>query len=93
MSAVLLTADIESGILARVFDPANGTWSAEAAQAVLAISLPDADRNRMNELAAKARAGILEGDEELEIEGYRHVCRLLELIKAKSRAALKTSAA
>ena len=93
MSGSLLTTDIEAGILTRVFDPANGTWSAEAAQAVLAVSLPVADKQRMDELAAKARAGTLEGDEELEIEGYRHVCRMLELIKAKSRATLKDSAA
>ena len=35
MSAVMLTADIEAEILARIFDPANGIWSAETAQAVL----------------------------------------------------------
>jgi hypothetical protein len=93
MSAVMLSSDIEAEILARVFDPANGTWSAEAAQAVLAIGLPDGDRKRMDELAAKARAGTLEGEEELEIEGYRHVCRLLDLMKAKSRAAIKNPAA
>lgn len=93
MNAAAITTDIEAAIFARVIDPANGSWSPEVAQAILSLSLPPEDRQRMDELAAKARAGSLEPDDELQIEGYRHVCRVLELMKAKSRTVLKPSTA
>jgi hypothetical protein len=43
----------------------------------------------MNQLAIKSREGSLNADEQLEIESYRHACRLLDLMKAKARLSLK----
>ena len=43
----------------------------------------------MDELAAKARAGELTADEEIEIENYRQVGCLIELLKSKSRQFLR----
>ena len=45
----------------------------------------------MDELAAKARAGELSADEEVEIENYRQVACLIELMKSKARPFLRGS--
>lgn len=87
-----ITANNEAAILGRAIDPANGNWSASIAEGILAIGLSPADRERMNELAAKARDGRLDAEEEIEIESYRQATRLLELMKAKARASLKRAA-
>jgi hypothetical protein len=57
-----------------------------AAHGILSLTLSSSDRDRMNELAAKARDGSLGADEQLEIESYRQACRLLDLMKALKRA-------
>jgi hypothetical protein len=43
----------------------------------------------MNELAAKAAAGTLDSDEDLDIDRYRSAARLLEILKLRSRISLK----
>jgi len=46
----------------------------------------------MNFLAAKAREGSLIEQESAELENYRHVGRLLEVLKSKARLSLKSNA-
>lgn len=89
MTPSSITANNEAAILGRAIDPTNGNWSASVAEGILAIGLSQTDRERMNELAAKARDGHLDAEEEIEIESYRQATRLLELMKAKARASLK----
>ena len=79
---------IKAAILTRLIDPSNGSWSAEAARAILTIELPADDRARLNELAANARDGSLSAEETAELESYRRVGRFLELMKAKARLSL-----
>ena len=79
-----------AAILSRVVGPENANLSREAARSILNIRFPESDRDRMNELAEKARAGVLAGDDEAELENYRHVGRLLEVLKSKARLSLKT---
>ena len=79
----------EASILSRAIDPDSGVWAPSVAQGILSLALSSADRERMNELAAKARDGSLGADEQLEIESYRQACRLLDLMKAKARLSLK----
>jgi hypothetical protein len=88
MSLAAVTTGFESSILARVVDPARGDWPPAAAEAILSLSLAAVDKQRMNELAGKASAGTLSPDEELEIESYRQIGRILELLKARARASL-----
>ena len=80
----------EAAILSRVVSPENGDLSRDAARSILQITFPHSDRERMNELAEKARDGTLGNDEETELENYRHVGRLLEILKSKARLSLKT---
>ena len=83
----------EAAIFARVVSPDNANLSRDAANSILQITFPAADRERMNSLAEKARDGALSANEAAELEHYRHVGRLLEVLKSKARLSLRTRAA
>jgi hypothetical protein len=87
MSATAETS--EAAILSRVIRPDNGTWSREAAESIMEFYFPPADVRRMNALAAKARQGTLSDTEEAQLESYRGVGLLLELLQSKARLSLK----
>ena len=89
MSVAVETSEV--AILSRVVRPDSGTWSKEAAKCILGFDFPPADVRRMNALAAKARQGILSAAEEAQLENYRDVGRLLELLQSKARLSLKRS--
>jgi len=59
--------------------------------AILDFDFPPADVRRMNALAAKARQRTLSEVEEAQLENYRDVGRLLELLQSKARLSLKHS--
>ena len=79
----------ESAILERASTADNESWSPQAARAILAFRLADADLRRADELAAKARSGSLTGEEKENLENYLRVGRLLEFKKAKALLSLK----
>jgi hypothetical protein len=83
------TANMATAIWSRMLDAGCDTWSPDTARGILSIKLSAADRERMSELAVKIREQALTPDEEIEIESYRQVTRLLELMKAKARVSLK----
>ena len=82
----------EAAILRRVIEPERGNWSRAAAESVLNFRFPSPDVERMNLLAAKARAGDTSPDEQAELESHMRVGRLLELFQSKARLSLKTAA-
>ena len=75
-------------MLSRVIGSEDGSWPKEAAESILQFAFPQTDRERMNSLAEKARAGQLDPQEQSELDGYMRVGRFLELIKAKARLSL-----
>ncbi len=79
----------EGAIWGRVIRPAQDGLSAEAAQAFLGLRFDQADRQRMHELAEKAREGILTPEEKEEVAAYERVGSLLSLLKAKARLCLR----
>ena len=81
----------EVAILSRIVCPDRGRWSREAAESILEFDFPTADVRRMNALAGKARRGALSIAEEAQLENYRDVGRLLELLQSKARLSLKRS--
>jgi hypothetical protein len=89
MAGAVEAVPSEADILSRVIRPDQGTWSKEAAEAVLQFDFPPGDVQRMNLLASKAREGSLSGMEEAELESYRNAGRLLELLQSKARVSLK----
>ncbi len=87
MSATLENS--EAAILSRVLEPENANLSRDAAHSILTFTFPDCDRDRMNELAEKARSGSLAVEEQEELDNYRQVGQLLEVLKSKARLSLK----
>jgi hypothetical protein len=75
----------EGEIWNRLIQPESGGLSRAAAEAWLELKFSEVDRDRVNELSAKAREGTLTGREEQELDVYLNVGRALELIKAKAR--------
>jgi len=79
----------EAAILDRVFRPTAGDWPRAAADAILNIGFDPGDRERMAQLIETAKAGELPPEQAEELEHYRHIGRLLELMKSRARQSLK----
>lgn len=89
MSAGVAFDSSESAILARVLRTDDGALSADMARVFLQLDFPAHDRQRMDELAAKARQGQLSSDEQVELENFCHVGELLGLMQSKARRVLQ----
>lgn len=80
--------DRSEQILVRMFRPELGGLSIDAARSILAIRLPPEDRDRVDELAAKARTGELTEDGRAELDEYERVTAMVEIMQAKARLSL-----
>ena len=67
----------EAAIIARLDILDERPLTPEAAEGFLAVGFSQADKDRMNVLAAKARAGTLTPDEHAEAEAYSRISSLL----------------
>ena len=83
------TTDRGAESLARIIVPNEGNMSVEVARAILHFRLAQADYERVNELAAKARAGTLTAEERAELDEYERITCLVELMQSKARLSLK----
>ena len=83
------TIDQGAEILTRTIKPAEGNLPIEAARAMLSFRLSPADWERVNDLAAKARAGTLTVEERAALDEYERITCLLELMQSKARLSLK----
>jgi len=88
MSAIS-TTDRGVEILTRTIQPAEGNLPVEAARSLLSFRLSPADWERVNDLAAKARADTLAPEEREELDEYERITCLLELLQSKARLSLK----
>jgi hypothetical protein len=86
------TRDIENAIWGRLIGPEKPKLCPETARFVLDLEFPEEDKARMHELAAKARAGTLNAEEQQEIETYSRVGSILGIMKSKARMTLKKAA-
>ena len=82
-----MSSAIQSQLLDRIISSGDA-FSEQGAQELLTLSFPDSDRDRMNELAQKARDGELSKDEKAETENYELVGHLLSILKSKARQTL-----
>ena len=80
----------EVAILNRLLRPEEPTFSPEGARDILSLSFPESDLQRMRELSAKARAGILTAAEDAEASRYELLGHLLGIIQSKARRSLKS---
>jgi len=79
----------EAAILDRVFRPNAADWPRAAAEAILDIGFDPSDRKRMAQLMEMAKDGELSPEQIEELEHYRHIGRLLELMKSRARRSLQ----
>lgn len=79
----------ESAIFERVLLRDDCALSPEVARYFLSIKFSEDDKNRMHELAAKARSGSLTESEEAEIDGFEHVGHVLAILQSRARMALR----
>lgn len=77
-----------AAILKRVIEPEVDDMPAETAHYLLGLDFKEADLKRMDELAARARAGTLDAEERAELENFEHVGHLLALLQSKARRSL-----
>ncbi len=82
----------EAAILDRILQPEKADLEPGVARYILSLDFLKEDRQRMDLLAVKAREGSLSPEEEREIENYRHVGHLLNMMRSKARLSLKNSA-
>jgi hypothetical protein len=92
MSSQLAEPNTEAAILSRIIESETAPTSPDVAKYLLSMRLPPADEDRVNELSAKARAGTLSAAEELELDSYLHIGRLLAVMQSRARRFLKNSA-
>jgi hypothetical protein len=81
----------EAAILNRVFLPVAGGWSPAAAEAIMSLRFADDDRERMLQLLERSQSDEATAEEHVELEHYRHVGKMLELMKSRARVSLKNA--
>jgi hypothetical protein len=84
---------VEAQILTRVIAPEDSPLDRKAAEAILEMGFKAADKQRMDELAEKAREGTLSPDERTEAESYERVGHFISLLKSKARGSLASTSA
>lgn len=83
---------LETAILKRFFQVDQPFPSKAAARAFLKFQIAEEDKERLAELAAKARAGHLSQEDQAAIDIYARVGSWLSILKIKARRTLGTSA-
>jgi hypothetical protein len=89
MSSLVVAPNTEAAILARVIESDPAAITPDVARYLLSMQLPEADRERVDKLSAKARAGSLTEEEVHELDGYLHIGRLLAAMQSRARRVLK----
>ena len=79
----------ETAIMARLIRPDDDSLSAEAAEGLLNIRFESRDLDRMHELTVKNQDDALTPAERAEMDNYRRVSFLLDLMHSKARQSLK----
>jgi hypothetical protein len=83
-----MSVTTEADIWERVIHP-RGKMSKPTARAILDLSFPAEDQQRMRELAAKSKKRGLLTEEELELDHFCRVGRTLTILKSRARKLLK----
>jgi hypothetical protein len=77
-------------IIEALIQPAEGDLAPEAARYFLSLKFTDAQKDRFDELSAKARAGTLTQPEREEADEFLSTETLLIVLKAKARRSLRS---
>ena len=88
MPEVTVANNSEAAIWQRVMHLENGI-SPTAARALLKVRFSQADKKRMANLAAHARAGALTSEEHREADAFERLGCMLDILHSQARRALK----
>ncbi len=77
----------------RAIDSDAGSLPPAEARAMLRLKLAEADLDRADALAAKARAGRLTPQEHRQLDNYLTIGSVLEFLKSKARRSLRQAKA
>ncbi len=80
----------EADILSEIIGPDQSSLNAEAAASLLRLQFSSSAHSRMAELCDGANRGTLAAHEQAELESYRRVALLLDLLRAKAKASLRS---
>ncbi len=78
----------QTSILERALVSNESKMTHDAASFLWGVRLNPLDEKRSNELAAKSRRGTLSEDERREIDDYRRVGRLIEMLRIQAYAVM-----
>ncbi len=79
----------EAELLAEIVAPDQATLNAEAARSIASLRFSDRAHARMADLCDRGNRGELSAQDQAEIESYRRVGLLLDLLQAKARLSLE----
>jgi len=79
----------DAAILARLIRPEDDSLSIDAAESLLRIRFEQSDLDRMHDPATRNQDDGLSPAEKREMENYRRVGFLLDLLHSKARRSLK----
>jgi hypothetical protein len=83
-------ATTEVTIWEMILRPHFGEMTPKTAQTILALGIPEVERERMKVLLAKAKTGTLSPEESLDLNEYERAGNILSILKAKARRVLKS---
>jgi hypothetical protein len=83
-----LSPKTETEVWLRILHPDKELPPA-VARAILGLAFPMDDLTRMQELSAKARAGTLTPEEDMEMDNFERVGSVLSTLKSKARQVLE----
>ena len=81
----------EMSILRRIVNPDQPYLSKDAAREFLRLGFSPADRQRMDQLAEKNRAGTLTPTEAKELDSFIRVGQTLGILQSKARRSLRAT--
>ena len=91
MSLQLTTHNSEAAILGRLMAKRDYDLSPDAAKYLLSIRFEEQDIARINELSELARQGVLNAQEQEELDSYIHVDNFLGILQSRARRVLGQS--
>jgi hypothetical protein len=91
LSAQTVTPNREAAIWARLIQSQPEDLTRDTARYLLSLGFAESDRDRMQELADKAQAGVLPENEAAEFDSYLHIGNLLAVMQSKARVVLADS--
>ena len=84
-----MVAELETGIWRRLTEPSWDSLSPQAAEGILRLQFDRSDIDRMHQLSALAQESSLTQAQQEELETYMRIGRMVSILQAKARLAMK----